>query len=286
MYATLNDTKLYFDVDGAEEDVQNGEIHHKPVVFVIHGGPGGSHFSFKPHLDRLTEHAQLVYIDQRGCGYSEENNPETYTLENNVADIEALRQYLGLSKIWILGHSYGGMVAMSYAVKYQQHLHGLLLAATSPSYRFLDKAKKYIEANGNEEQKYYATKLWQGNFQSEEELQAYYDVMEPLYSVASQSASATGSKVKTKRSYQALNQGFGGFLRSFDVIEKLPNVHVPTLIIAAESDWITPTSENRVIHENMPQSAFHLLKNSSHSVFVDQRDECLTLIGDFLDDHR
>ncbi|TMN21650.1 alpha/beta fold hydrolase [Lentibacillus cibarius] len=285
MYATINGTKLYFDVNGVETEVKNGTIQHKPIIFVIHGGPGGTHFSFKPHLDHLTNHAQLVYVDQRGCGYSEEGDPETYTLENNVEDIEALRKYLGLAKIWILGHSYGGMVAMSYALKYQENLQGLLLIATSPSYRFMEKAKQYVEENGNDDQKFYANKLWEGNFQSEEELQTYYDVMDPLYSVASQNKESK-PKVKAKRSYKALNKGFGEFLRQFDVVENLRDIWVPVLIIAGKHDWITPVSENRIIHENIPGSSFCVLDNSSHSVFVDERDECLALIENFLADHK
>lgn len=285
MYAAVNGTTIYFDVNGAEKEVENGDIHHKPVIFVIHGGPGGSHLSFKPHLDDLTNYAQLVYVDQRGCGYSEEGDPETYTLDNNVEDIEALRKHLGLEKIWVLGHSYGGMVAMSYAVKYQEHLKGLLLAATSPSYRFMEKAKKYVEENGNGDQKFYSAKLWEGDFQSEEELQAYYDVMDPLYSVASQNKDSK-PKVKAKRSYKALNKGFGGFLRHFDIVENLFNIHVPALIIAGRHDWITPVSENQVIHENIPKNTFHILENSSHSVFVDERDECLKLLTEFLEEHK
>ncbi|WP_099159628.1 alpha/beta fold hydrolase [Virgibacillus ndiopensis] len=281
MYAAVNQTKLFFDVNGDGVTIRDGDIIQKPVMFVLHGGPGGSHLNFKPHLDTLTEQVQLVYVDQRGCGYSEEGDPETYTLEQNVADIDALREYLGLEKIWILGHSYGGMVAMQYALQYQEKLSGLVLCTTSSSYRFIEKAKAFVEENGNEEQKKYAYKLWDGDFQSEEELQEYYHVMDSLYAITSAKPSSK-KKAKVKRSYQALNQGFGGFLRSFDITDQLKNIKVPTLILAGRYDWITPVSENEVIHQEISNSSFHVLENSSHSLFVDQNEESLSLIGEFL----
>lgn len=285
MYANINGTRLYFDIEGAEKEVKDGTIIDKPVIFIVHGGPGGSHLGFKPYLSELANKAQLVYIDQRGCGSSNEEDPDSYTLENNVEDLEALRKYLGLSKVWILGHSYGGMVAMSYAVKYQENLLGLLLVATAPSYRFLEKAQKYVEEKGTSEQKFYAQKLWEGSFQSEEELQQYYKVMNPLYSVNSKDK-ASKSRPEVKKSYKALNKGFGDFLRSYDIIEQLNHITLPTLIIAGRHDWITPVSENQTIHESIKDSTFYVLENSSHSVFVDEHDEFIKIVEEYLTEYK
>lgn len=282
MFAAINNTRIFYDVDGASVAVKNGNIVHKPVVFVIHGGPGGTHVGFKPHLNELAKDAQLVFIDQRGCGYSDETDPESYTLEQNVEDIEALRQHLGLEKIYILGHSYGGMVAMSYGIKYEEHLAGLILVTTSPSYRFLEKAQKFIAENGNEDQKYYAQKLWDGSFQSAEELGGYYEAMAPLYSLATAKEEDPQPKPQVKRSYEPLNKGFGEFLRTFDLREGLKRISVPTLILAGRHDWITPVCENEEIHECIAGSEFHVLENSSHSVFVDENEKTLAYISGFL----
>ncbi|HLR41753.1 MAG TPA: alpha/beta fold hydrolase [Pseudogracilibacillus sp.] len=281
MYANINGTKLYFDINGSGKVIENGLVKNKPVVFLLHGGPGGTHLSFKPYLNELSNKVQLVYIDQRGCGSSADEDPESYTLENNVEDLEALREHLGLSKIWVLGHSYGGMVAMSYALKYQDNLSGLLLITTSPSYRFIEKAKQYVEKEGNEEQKFYAEKLWNGNFQSYEELQQYYKVMDSLYSIKSQNKENL-SRPKVKRSYEALNKGFGDFLRTFDIVDKLNNIKIPTLIIAGKHDWITPVSENHTIHEKISDSSFYILENSSHNVFADEQDKFNKIVSEFL----
>lgn len=280
MFAHINQTNIFFDVDGQHVEVKDGKIIKKPVILVVHGGPGGTHLNFKPHLDSLTACAQLIYIDQRGCGFSDESDTDLYTLEQNVEDIEALRKHLGLEKIWVLGHSYGGMVAMSYALKYQNYLNGLLLMATSPSHRFLEKAKKYVEEHGNKAQKYYAEKLWEGSFQSEEEVEEYYKVMQPLYSI--KSSNNDQKKPYVKRAYRVLNKGFSTFLRTFDLTEDLKNIDVPTLIVAGKHDWITPVSESEEIHQQIPHSTLHILENSGHSVFVDENKNCISLIKNFI----
>ncbi len=105
----------------------------KPVAFVIHGGPGSDHSYYKPWLSPLTDVMQLVYIDHRGQGRSARGPRETYTLENNVEDLEALRDYLGLDKIVLLGASYGGMVALSYAVRYPENVSHLLAISSENS---------------------------------------------------------------------------------------------------------------------------------------------------------
>ena len=64
----------------------------------------------KTYCAELQDDAQLVMMDHRGCGRSKRGDPQTYTLENNIADIEALRDYLGLDKIIVYGHSYGGLI--------------------------------------------------------------------------------------------------------------------------------------------------------------------------------
>ncbi|MFD1037338.1 alpha/beta fold hydrolase [Virgibacillus byunsanensis] len=282
MFAQINGTRLFFDIDGAGWTVNKDQLKEKPVCFVLHGGPGGNHVNFKPYLDKLTGEMQLVYIDNRGSGFSEEGPQSTYTLENNVEDIESLRKYLGLNKILLLGHSYGGMTAMSYADKYQENLTGMILVATSPSYRFIEKAISYVAKHGTPEQKEIANVLWDGAFTSSEQLAKYYTLMAPLYSTADESAADPSLRPETKKSYEAINQGFGGFLRKFDIIDKLPNVQVPTLVIAGRHDWITPVDENELIAEKIPNSEFVVFENSSHNVLKDEAEAFNDTILEFV----
>src|SRR5216683_3118209 len=103
-------------------------------LLIVHGGPGASHDYFLPYLLPLARTNKLIFIDERGSGRSEKLEDTTqYTVENMVEDVEAVRQALGLGKINLLGHSYGGVLAQAYALKYQQNLSHLILGSTFQS---------------------------------------------------------------------------------------------------------------------------------------------------------
>src|ERR1700757_1304628 len=103
-------------------------------LLIVHGGPGASHDYFLPYLLPLAHTNKLVFIDERGSGRSEKlEDVKQYTVENMVSDVEAVRVGLGLGKISLLGHSYGGVLAQAYALKYQEHLSHLVLASTFAS---------------------------------------------------------------------------------------------------------------------------------------------------------
>lgn len=98
-----------------------------PVCFFIHGGPGQDYLSFeKMGGANLEEFLTMVYIDQRGSGHSQ--SARNYSLDRMVDDIEETRKQLGVDKIYLLSHSFGGVLAVNYAKKYPQHVYGLILA--------------------------------------------------------------------------------------------------------------------------------------------------------------
>jgi proline iminopeptidase len=288
MFAQINGTRIFFDVEGMGFVPDGPVMREKPVCFVLHGGPGGDHTVFKPSLTPLSELMQLVYIDNRGSGLSDRGPQSSYSLENNVEDLEALRKYLGLEQIVLLGHSYGGMVAMSYAVKYPQNIKGLVLITTSPSSSFIEGAKRIIEERGTPEQKEIATMLWAAVFETPEQLKRFYELMAPLYSFTydpnpseEEKQKRINSQLRQKRSIEALNEGFGGFLLEYDVIDRLSAITSPTLIIGARHDWITPVEESFVIAENIAGSELVIFEDSSHSVFKDDYDRFLSVTTSF-----
>src|SRR5579862_7414059 len=100
-------------------------------LLIVHGGPGASHDYFLPYLLPLARHHKLIFIDERGSGKSEKlEDPSGYTVENMVEDVEAVRQGLKLGKVSLLGHSFGGVLAQAYALKYQKNLTHLVLCST------------------------------------------------------------------------------------------------------------------------------------------------------------
>src|SRR4051812_30189248 len=84
-------------------------IGHGRPLMILHGGPGSSHGYFLPHLLPLATQRRLVFIDERGSGRSQRlPDLKGYTLDNMVSDVEAVRIALGLGKVDVLGHSFGG----------------------------------------------------------------------------------------------------------------------------------------------------------------------------------
>lgn len=283
MKAKIRDTEIYFDVAGMQLVPAGKELIEKPVLFMLHGGPGADHVRYKHHSIELQDDAQLIFIDNRGCGRSKKSRPETYTLENNVEDIEALRQYLGLNRIAMLGTSYGGMTALAYAIRYPKHLDKLIVVAAAPSYRFLKQAQAYLQTHGSEEQIDIAQHLWNGSFKNPQHVWEFIQLMDNVYSVsATRNAKNKQSKASTLWSHHALNLGFGGFLRKFDIIPKLKRITCPTLILAGDKDWICQPDQAKTIAKHIPQAELKIFKNCGHAVAVDAHDKYIKAIRTFL----
>jgi len=135
----------YVDVGGMfiyYEQLGTGE----PLV-ILHGGPGASHDYLLPYLIPLAKTHRLILIDERGSGKSTKlDEPAGYTVDAMVEDVEAVRRSLNLGKIDVLGHSYGGVLAQAYALKYQDTIGHLILASTFHSTRQLNETFKRMLA--------------------------------------------------------------------------------------------------------------------------------------------
>lgn len=283
MKATIRGTEIYFDIAGMQLAPTKGDFIERPVLFLLHGGPGGNHLRYKQHSLELQDVAQLVFIDHRGCGLSKKTNASEYTLENNIEDIEALRNYLGLEKICILGTSYGGMVAQGYATRYPKNVEKLILAVTTPSHHFLTEAKAYLQKTGNAKQIAITQHLWDGTFKNYSHVAQFFKLMDTMYSVtAGKKRHAVYSKMKSPWSHEALNKGFGEFLRTFNFLPQLKKIKCPTLILGGEDDWISRPSQAKKIAEHIPHSELKIFKNCGHAVAIDAHDQYIKTIKKFL----
>ncbi len=282
MRAKIRDTEIFFDVEGSCLVVDGDRLHTKPVAFLVHGGPGTDHTSYKPAFSSLARNLQLVYFDHRGQGRSARGPKETYTLNNNVEDMEALRQYLGLDQIVVIGTSYGGMVALSYAVRYSQHVSHLIVIATAARYHFLQRAREILAVRGTEEQKRVAQRLWDGCFENEEQLREYFQVMGPMYSLKYDPYLSEQAWKRVILSVDAINVAFGGFLRDYDILDSLHKITAPTLVIAGRHDWICPPEFSEEIAKAIPKAELRIFENSGHLIRVDEKEALLDAIASFL----
>ncbi len=283
MKATLRGTEIYFDIAGMQLAPVGADFIERPVLFMLHGGPGGDHLRFKRHSAELQTVAQMVFIDHRGCGRSKKTKASDYTLENNIEDIEALRKHLGLARICILGTSYGGMVAQGYAIRYPQRVEKLILVATSPSYRFLAEARKNLQERGTPEQITISKLLWNGHFKSARQVEKYFKLMETMYSYkAKHSRKKTQVAPSANYSFEALNKGFGDFLRHWDFIPKLKKINCPVLILAGQEDWICSPNQAKVMAKHIPHAQLKIFRKCGHSVAIDAHDRYIKAIKQFL----
>jgi proline iminopeptidase len=117
--AHLNDIELFY-----------FEVGKGLPCLVMHGGLGTDHTSLHPWLDPLGDVMHLVYYDHRGNGRSGRPPSETITFEQLCADADALREHLGFEKVAVLGLSFGGWIALEYAVRYPERISHLILLST------------------------------------------------------------------------------------------------------------------------------------------------------------
>lgn len=296
MKAKIRGTEIYFDITGTQIGTNGNNLVEKPVLFLIHGGPGGNHIHFKYDSIKLQEYAQLVFIDQRGCGLSKKDKKSHYTLENNIEDIEALRKHLGFKKISVLGVSYGGMVAQGYAIRYGKNVDKLVLVSTAPSYHFIETAKENLKKIGTKQQISVCEKfLWSGSFKNNRDVNHYFKIMDPLYIYNHKKKKRRKPSVKKVKSqnniknilsYDVLNAGFSTFLHKFNFIPKLKNIKCPTLIMVGKNDWVCIPKHSKVMAENIPNSTLKVFNKCGHALATDANDKYINAIKQFLIDHR
>ncbi|GHT49926.1 hypothetical protein FACS1894102_5070 [Spirochaetia bacterium] len=304
MLASINGTRIFFDVDGKQfvPDYELGKMKEKPVCFVLHGGPGSDHSCFLPALNPLSAYMQLIYIDYRGNGRSDYPHEDTYTITQNISDIESLRLYLGLEKIVLLGHSYGGMMALSYACEHTEHVQGMILLATACNYKFLERAKAKLNEIGTKEQIEMANRyLWSGKMPDNTAYKEFFRLFAGLYSVKAakrlqneanlntSDANSQNNSASTRHksdveilSYKALNKAFSGDLQKYDYSSRLGKIKCPVLAVGAENDWITPLECTHEIAAGLPNCTTVIIENCGHSLLVDQGDKVVNSIIDFV----
>ena len=271
-------------------------------LLVVHGGPGASHDYFLPYLLPLARSNRLIFIDERGSGRSEKlEDPSQYTVENMVEDVESVRQALGLGKIGLLGHSYGGVLAQAYAFKYQRNLTHLILGGTFSSTAEMNK----VLAN----EKHHMTletlsklealeqaglfgkgKPWEtGRYPEEYAQLAWGDGYFPYLYQHRPDPNYDPLSGNTTTSWDLYREMWGshgefvidGNLKSVEYADRLPSIRVPTLIICGDHDESDP-SLSRYMHEKIAGSLLVVVPQAGHLAFVDQPGAYIKSVNDFL----
>ncbi len=260
-----------------------------PLV-VLHGGPGADHTYFLPWLLPLARTHRLVFIDERGSGKSERlEDVSRYTVEAMADDVEAVRVALNLGKIDLLGHSCGGVLAEAYALKYQEHLNHLILNSTFASTREMNEVlarekaamppAKLARLNELEQAGLFGKgALWEhGRYPAEYETLAWGDGYFPFLYGARPDANYDPAQGNAPTNWELYREMWGshgefiidGNLKSVEWVDRLPTIHVPTMMMAGDHDECDP-SLSREMHEKIAGSRLVILPNAGHMNFIDQ----------------
>src|SRR5450631_1160701 len=152
MHVLVNGVRLFFDVEGAGLVPDGPAMREKPTLLLLHGGPGFDHSIYKPAYSALADVAQIIYLDHRGNGRSEDGPQEGWNLGHWGDDVRAFCDTLGIAKPIVLGASFGGMVALAYATRHPAHPSKLVLISTEAAGdTYLDRRVALFERFGGPE---------------------------------------------------------------------------------------------------------------------------------------
>ena len=268
----------------------------KIKLLLLNGGPGATHEYFECMESFLpAEGIEIIYYDQLGCGNSEDpKDTSMWDLPRYVEEVEQVRKALNLTNenFYLLGHSWGGILAMEYALKYQQNLKGLIISnmmSSAPEYgkyadevlakqmdpKVLDTIRAIEAAKDFSNPKY--MELLYPNFYMEHILRM------PLESWPE----------PVNRSFAKMNQslyvtmqgpsefGISGKLEKWDLKASLKNIKVPTLVVGAKHDTMDPAHMEWMSKE-LKNGSYLFCPNGSHMSLYDDQEVFMNGLISFL----
>ena len=260
-----------------------------PTVLGLHGGPGATHDYLLPLEDLSRFGFRVVLYDALGCGRSERvDDPSLFTLDQDVRRLESLRQALDLGRIHLLGSSYGGLLALAYALDHPQGLRSVVttggLANVPLASAEMERLKRELppETLGT-----LLKHEARNEFQDPEYLRAV-DVfyrrhvcrLDPWPEPVTYSLNHLSVPV-----YQTMNGPneftIVGNLRDIDLTPRLHELALPLLVTTGRFDEVTPTVGQAIVDE-VRGSRLWVLSNSSHMGFWEERETYMAGVGEFL----
>jgi proline-specific peptidase len=274
MFIDINGVRLAYDDTGGS----------KTALVTLHGAPGmGSRAGDWATYTAFQDKYRIVSYDQRGSGESEGKEP--YSHEQFCADLEALRQQLNLGKIILTGGSYGGMIALEYALRYQKNLHAVVLRDTAGSNRFKEVALEKAMASPYPMDRENLERLFRGNTHSDDDFRELIKMIMPLYTVTHDPQRDADAVAKMPIRHQTHNWAFSRNQDSYDIVKELHTITVPVLVTVGRHDWITPLEASEELARELPNAELVIFENSGHAPQNEERDRWLSVVGGFLDRH-
>ncbi|WMN11684.1 proline iminopeptidase-family hydrolase [Marivirga salinae] len=276
-------------------EVEGGEIWYKVMgegegipILTLHGGPGGTHRYFY-QLSPQTDERPIILFDQLGGGRSDYHNDTTLmTVDHFVEQVKAVKESLGLEEFYLLGHSWGGSLAIEYYLNYPEGIKGLILSSPLISTpRWEADADTLIKTLPEEMQAIIENANETGNYNSEEyqKADAYYWGQFGLRTAKNDhpldTVEATGNGIIYNYMWGPSEFRCTGTLKNFDRTESLSKISVPTLFVTGEYDEARPQTV-KYFSELVPDSEFEVVKGAGHSTLHDNKEDYNRILKKFL----
>lgn len=245
-----------------------------PLV-VLHGGLGVDH-TYMRDLSRLADCARVVLLDLRGNGRSSRVDPDSLTFDAFCADMETLREHLGAERISVLGHSFGGLVALDYALRHPDRVHRLLLHDTFASSGFWDEALEALASRDAALAKEFTTP-----FELKDHVfLAWLQRVMPLYFHRYDPVLARRAFAETVPSAQAWARG-NELWEAYDATARLREVRAPTLVLHGRHDLI-PVAQAELLRSGIPDAELAVFERSGHLPHVEEPEAFLGVVRSWL----
>jgi pimeloyl-ACP methyl ester carboxylesterase len=287
MHVLVNGVRLFFDVEGAKLVPDGPAMREKPTLLLLHGGPGFDHSIYKPAYSALADMAQIVYLDHRGNGRSEDGPRESWNLAQWGDDVRAFCDALGIVNPIVLGASFGGMVALAYATRHPGHPAKLILISTEAAggtYR--EQRVALFERSGGPEVGALARRRFlevQGHA-DQASLDDWRRLAFPLYTRMPRDPDMARRAVSRSEVQQWFAKP-GGESGTFDMFPDLGRIQCPTLVMGGEDDPIHPIESQADIAAALPAHLvqFERFANCRHAVIPDAPARAMAVIRDFIE---
>jgi len=304
MYLRKGDRRIFYDLASAHSGWQDGKLVERSVILTAHGGPGFSSLYLRPWLSRLAEGYCVVYVDLPGSGWSSRHPGSDYPMEQLIADLEGVRNALGIKQVILLGHAWGAILATEYAIRHPEAVTAVVMvnplrilraegqdvnaqecmvSATDPQViedhiKDVDpKLKRVLEGE---------TDLWaeiDADTSWARLLRTQLSSPPPIWDTVMDNIQLGMEAYFAHKGNAMLDPNHP--LARYDLAERAAGLQSPLLIVAGESDanYVAMASVHaQPIHEAVSGSKLVSIKGGSHFPFAEDPDGFARIVTRFL----
>jgi proline iminopeptidase len=287
MHVIVNGVRLFFDVEGPKLVPDGPVMREKPTLLLLHGGPGFDHSIYRPAYSALADVAQVIFLDHRGNGRSEDGPRENWNLAQWGDDVHAFCDVLGIVSPIVLGTSFGGMVALAYATRHPEHPSKLVLISTEAAGgTHRERRVTLFERFGGPEVGALARRRFMedGGHADQAALEAWRRLAMPVYTRKPRHPDAARRAISRPEVLHWFTRP-GGESHTFNMLPELGRISCPTLVLGGEDDPMHPIECQADIAAALPPqlTQFERFANCGHAVIPDAPEPAMAVIRNFIE---